>query len=127
MQSEINDTFLFSCKRFIPVSNERLHNFLSHLSFFPRVCFTILCSLCIDCHENEPHACDAKFAPWLGNCWFWFADQNISKVEKLWTGYLTTNPKIKYITLFPQKIILKCSECSDMWNKSLTTQQLRLL
>ena len=24
-------------------------------------------------------SCDSKFAPWLGNCLFWFADQNISK------------------------------------------------
>ena len=54
MQTEINDTFLFSCKRFIPVSNERVHNFLSNLNFFHRICLTTL-FLCVDCHENEPH------------------------------------------------------------------------
>ena len=34
MQTDINDTFLFFCKQFIPASNERVHNFLSYLNFF---------------------------------------------------------------------------------------------
>ena len=53
MQTEITDTFLFSCKRFIPLSNERVHCLLLYLNFFHRVCLTTLC-FSIDCHENEP-------------------------------------------------------------------------
>ena len=34
MQTEISDTFLFSRKRFILVSNERVHYLLSYLNFF---------------------------------------------------------------------------------------------
>ena len=48
-------------------------------------------------------SCESKFAPWLGNALFWFADQTVSKLEKLWTGYSTTNSKLKYITQFSWK------------------------
>ena len=34
MQTGINDTFPFSCKRFIPVSKEIVLNFLSYPNFF---------------------------------------------------------------------------------------------
>ena len=44
-------------------------------------------------------SCDSKFAPWLGNCLFWFADQNTTKVEKLRTGYVKYT-YVKYITHF---------------------------
>ena len=102
MQTEINDTFLFSCKRFIPVSNERVHNFLSNLNFFHRVCLTTLfCVLTV--MKTSLTSCESKFAPWLGNALFWFADQTVSKLEKLWTGYSTTNSKLKYITQFSWK------------------------
>ena len=67
MQTEINDTFLFSCKRFIPVSNERVHNFLSNLHFFHRVCLTTL-FLCVDCHENEPHVMWNQICSVIGWC-----------------------------------------------------------
>ena len=102
MQTGINDTFLLSCKRFIPVSNERVHNFLWYLNFFHRVCLTTLFFV-LTVMKTSLASCDSKFAPTLGNCLFWLADQNISKVEKLWTGYLTTSSKMKYITHFSWK------------------------
>ena len=53
MQTEISVTFLLPCKRFILVSNESVHYFLSYPNFSHRVCLATP-FFPIDCHENEP-------------------------------------------------------------------------
>ena len=103
MQTENNETFLFCCKRFSTVSNEKVYNFLSYLIFFFTSYAWLLLFFVLTVMKTGLASCDTKIDPWLGNCLLWFTDQNIWKVEKLWTGYLTTNSKIKYITHFSWK------------------------
>ena len=85
MQTDINDTFLFSCKWFTPASNEKVHNFLSYLNFFIAYAWLLWLFYWLSYRKfmkTSLASCDSKFGPWLGNCLFWVAYQNISKSGK---------------------------------------------
>ena len=91
MQTDINDTLLFSWKRFIPASNERVHNVFSYLRFFRRARLTTLDSR-IDCHTESSgkqasrHVTPNFLGDWVIACFdSWI--KIYPKVEKLCTDY----------------------------------------
>ena len=81
MQTDINDTFLFSCKWLI-------HYFFSYLNLYHRVCLTTLDS-CIDCNTESSWKQDSRHVtPNLLRYWviayFGSRIKTFPKVEKLW-------------------------------------------
>ena len=76
-----HDTFIFSCKWFIP-TRFILTSF--PIWFFHGVCCASLL-LTLDCQYTSPASHDSKYAPWLGNCFFWWGIKSFPNVEKLWT------------------------------------------
>ena len=127
MQREINETFLFCCKRFSIVSNEKVHNFLSYLIFFHLVCLTTPFFLYwLSWKQASRHVTQNLHRDWVTACF----GSRIKTFQNWESSGLVTwlrTPRLNISLTFPEKIILKYSECSDMWNKSLTTQQMRVL
>ena len=85
-----HDTFIFSCKWFIP-TRFILTSF--PIWFFHGVCCASLL-LTLDCQYTSPASHDSKYAPWLGNCFFWWGGSNHFQTWKS-SGLMT---KYRYFT-----------------------------
>ena len=107
---------------------ESLHYFLSYLNFSHRVCWaTPFFLYWLSWKRASRHVTPNLLRDWVIACY----GSSIKTFER-WKSsglgtWLKTPRLLLYPSLFLKKIILKCGECSDTWNKSLTTQRMRVL
>ena len=103
MQTEINDTFLLSCQRFILVSNERVHYFLSYLNFFNRVCLATLFFLYwLSWKRASRHVTPNLFRDWVIAC-FGSRIKTFQRWKSSGLGTWLRTPRLNISLTFPEK------------------------